>query len=236
MLESADDTNSSPPSGHARAIKNALKTVRECLNAELLDLAQRVLEIAAGRHESLIFNPAYENPGDHKQYAPLSLEFYSLRLALAWRQGRLDLAEHFYTKINTFELQSCGMATENLLDLLFEIAKQHLNHKRQEAAVKWLARAQKLFDTVDLADLSPDASDLRMIVLHTYAQALMSVNEPEAELKAHEVLEVLQRDYGGNLAVMLVRPFFARRVTDFQWSSFIRILLTELVAPRNEFP
>ena len=235
LLESAGDIVSSTPSGHARAIKNALKTARECVNAELLDLAQRVLEIAAGRHQSLTVNPAYEDAGDHKQYAPLSLEFYSLRLALAWRQDRFDLAEHFYTRINTIELQRCGPATESLLDLLFEIAKQHLNHKRPEAAVKWLARAQQLFDTVDLADLSPDASDLRLVVLHTYARALVDVNSPEAALKAYEVLDVLQRDYGGKLAVMLVRSFLVRRVRDCRSLRSGWILLTRLVAPRNQF-
>ena len=94
---------------------------------------------------------------------------------------------------------------ENLTDLLYEIGTKELAESRAESATKWLKRAAAHVEEVEPDGGSLDNADMRLNVLHVYVRALLSLEDPSAGLEAHRVLEILHKDYGDKLAVMLLQ-------------------------------
>jgi hypothetical protein len=87
---------------------------------------------------------------------------------------------------------------------LFDIGRDFLEKKNSGLAVRWLERAAVLFEDHDIA--GPAAADLRLNVLHTYARALLGLEDANTGLlRARTVLETLQRLYRDNDAVLLLQ-------------------------------
>jgi hypothetical protein len=78
-------------------------------------------------------------------------------------------------------------------------------------AARWLERAAVIFEEHNL--VGPDATDLRLNVLHTYARALLELKDAnQGLLRAWAILEALQRLYGTeNVAVLLLQLEIASR-------------------------
>lgn len=55
-----------------------------------------------------------------------------------------------------------------ILDLLYEIGNDELLNQHVENASKWLQKAISLLELSTPSQLDPDASDMRLNVLHTY--------------------------------------------------------------------
>ena len=129
----------------------------------------------------------------------------------AWQQDRLDLAEHFFMKLDTFSVQMDSEVVERLIDFLFEIGRHYLDIGSHEVAARWLGRASQLLEQQGLGRPGRDAKDIRLNVLHTYgkfslaachivtnagfpstARSLLRLHDVEAGIKADEILELLQ--------------------------------------------
>lgn len=93
----------------------------------------------------------------------------------AWRQSRLDLAEHMYGKASASLGTLDPGVVENLADLLHEIGRNLLQLRSFDMAVKWLERALDALCSHSLERLSPDASDLRMSVLHDLGEKILLI-------------------------------------------------------------
>jgi hypothetical protein len=110
----------------------------------------------------------------------------------AWQQDRLDLADHFFAKLQAQVARPTAADTLNCVELSFEIGRDCLGKRLDGAAVKWLGRAAGLFQIHDI--VGPDAKDLQLNVLHTYARALLALEDAETGLpRAREVIEMIQR-------------------------------------------
>jgi hypothetical protein len=110
----------------------------------------------------------------------------------AWQQDRLDLADHFFTKLQAQVARPTAADTLNCVELSFEIGRDYLGKGLDGAAVKWLGRAAGFFQMHDMA--GPDAENLQLNVLHTYARALLALEDAETGLpRAREVMETIQR-------------------------------------------
>ena len=87
----------------------------------------------------------------------------------AWKQQRLELANHFFNQLDFGAVKNDPQTLEQLVDLLLEIGRDLFeNLKDDESAVLWLEKACGLLDGCDLNSLSLDASELRLYLLHTY--------------------------------------------------------------------
>ena len=109
----------------------------------------------------------------------------------AWQQDRLDLADHFFAKLQAQVARPTAADTLNFVELSFEIGRDCLGKRLDGAAVKWLGRAAGFFQTHDI--VGPDAENLQLNVLHTYARALLALEDAETGLpRAIEVVETIQ--------------------------------------------
>lgn len=163
-----------------------------------LDLALKVLECAANREEKLFRYPPHA--GKDELARKLSMEYHILRVALvsygqylwfklvpwklspekekAWRQDRLDLAEHMFSKISTSDLEKNPSAAENLADLLYEIGNSILGSGQQHLASMWLKRSYDALSLHGLDAFSLGAGELRLCVLHALGQFELCNDSP----------------------------------------------------------
>jgi hypothetical protein len=109
----------------------------------------------------------------------------------AWQQGQLDLADHFFAKLQAQPARPTAADVLSCVELSFEIGRDCLGKRLDEAAVKWLERAAGLFQIHDI--VGPGAENLQLSVLHTYARALLALKDAETGLpRAREVMETIQ--------------------------------------------
>ncbi|KAF2804066.1 SPO22-domain-containing protein [Mytilinidion resinicola] len=151
-----------------RLMKVALKSSRVCLEAGMVDVCSKVMERAATLEEELAAEKDAETgPESDEANRRLRVEYLVLRSALAWRQGRMDIAEHMFSKDELSGHQLDPAIAESLSDLLYEIGKDQLKHGRYEAAVKWLERAHEMLGDHELERLSADAGELRLSIMQS---------------------------------------------------------------------
>jgi Meiosis protein SPO22/ZIP4 like len=86
----------------------------------------------------------------------------------SWQQERLDLAEHFFSRIDASQLRNDVEAAEGIIDLSLEMGKSLSDKGCTDMAAVWLERAYSLLQGHSLENFSPDAEELRLNVLHTY--------------------------------------------------------------------
>ncbi|KAI5289634.1 hypothetical protein KEM54_003528 [Ascosphaera aggregata] len=138
-----------------------------------LDLGLRVLEKAAPREDRISSRCTdddleFDTSHDEKRILRrLSAEYHILRISLSWRQRRLDLAEHLFTKVSKTCIEQESSTAEALADLCYEIGTTHLEGKDFPLAVRWLERAADALAKHELEKLSADADELRLAVWHS---------------------------------------------------------------------
>jgi hypothetical protein len=88
----------------------------------------------------------------------------------AWKQDHAELAEHFYSQMETSHPMSDSALVEELTDLCYEIGNDQLHRNQSVEAAKWLKRGCQLTDRYKskLRDLEMD--ELRLALLHTYGE------------------------------------------------------------------
>ncbi|KAF3046826.1 hypothetical protein E8E11_007311 [Didymella keratinophila] len=188
-----------------RLVKVALKAAKVCVLGQDLDNARRVLESAASCEDALA-NARQDDDSDEGNVAKrLRLEYYALRTALAFRQDRMDMAEHMFAKCKQIGGALAPDTAEDMADLSYEIGKQALTKRNYEAAVKWLERACDILGEQDLAMLSPEASELRLCIFQGLVQAHMKLGTREATDKAWHLVKLMEADYGDKLVLSLLK-------------------------------
>ncbi|KAI9792395.1 MAG: hypothetical protein M1816_002279 [Peltula sp. TS41687] len=215
LLDYAQQTTQGTAKNSVRLLKVALKTARSCLDMKDFnhDYCLRVLERAAEYEESLSQHKDTTKPEDLAFYTQLSAEYFIIRTALAWRQSRLDLAEHLFNKASLTSSSLGPAVAENLADILYEMGKDLLQKKQYEMATKWLERSLDALSCQDLDRLSADAGDLRMSIIHDLVKSLLGLQDQDATAKARDHLSLLESDYGAKLVVLLLRLDFITSVS-----------------------
>ncbi|KAL8774382.1 MAG: hypothetical protein Q9209_001133 [Squamulea sp. 1 TL-2023] len=103
----------------------------------------------------------------------LSAEYGVLRITLAWRQERLDLAELWLANLSPGDNPLTADVAEQLADTLFEIGRDEVNKHRCKSALQWLDSAHDILASQNPEDLSIDASEVRTCIMHTIIRVLL---------------------------------------------------------------
>ncbi|KAI9681495.1 MAG: hypothetical protein M1817_002779 [Caeruleum heppii] len=222
LLDSAQQSGKGTKSNCMRLLKVALKAAKYCLDQGELPLCLKVLEEAAKYEETASKFPHGSSPEDLSVYARLSTEYYIIRTTLAWRQSRLDLADHMFSKASLSDTKLGPGLAEALADLVYEIGRGLLAKKQFELAVKWLERSCSILTSQDLDSLSVEAGELRLSIMHSTVRALVATQTEAARAKARDLMVLLEDDFGDKLAVLLLKvDLIAKDPTSVPYDHFL---------------
>ncbi|KAF2096421.1 SPO22-domain-containing protein [Rhizodiscina lignyota] len=189
-----------------RLMRIVLKAGKSCLVLGAMDMCVRLMERAADFEGAL--GKAAEGTGeeDDKTVAiRLRAQYFVLRTTLAWKQSRLDIAEHMFSKANIPNSTLDPTSSEELSDSLFEMGKDLLGKRQFEVAARWLERSLDILDGTEIEQLSPDAGDLRLSIMQHYAKALLGLQTTDARSKARDIVTLMETDYAEKMIVSLLK-------------------------------
>ncbi|KAF2130996.1 SPO22-domain-containing protein [Dothidotthia symphoricarpi CBS 119687] len=209
-----------------RLMKVALKAARVCIDGNELENATKVLERAAEYQEVLSHANNDVVSNEETELAERSrVEYYAVRTTLAWRQDRMDTAEHMFVKCQQLVRVLTPTTAENLADLLYEIGKGALTKRNYELAVRWLERAYDVLGEQDLEMLSPEAGELRLSTMQSLVHAHMKLKTPEAQDKAWHMVGLMETEYGDKMVVPLLKIELLSAAETFDTTEFYNVLL-----------
>jgi hypothetical protein len=193
LLDSAAvQARNHPRKSCIRLMKVALKAARVCIERNEPNHATKILERAAEYQDVLGKDSDGTNDQEKELANRLRVEYFAVRTTLvgfaagaswadvvrrpltqrqAWRQDRMDMAEHMFSKCKQLITALTPTTAESLADLMFEIGKDNLTKRNYETAVRWLERAHDLLGEQDLELLSPEAGELRLSTMHNTGMA-----------------------------------------------------------------
>jgi tetratricopeptide (TPR) repeat protein len=109
----------------------------------------------------------------------------------AWKQSKLDVAEHMYQKIAPSVLTYDPRSAEELADALYEIGKDLFAKKQYELSVRWLERAYDTLAEQHIEQLGDNAGELRLSVMQLLTKAHCSMKNPAALEKARHMVSLM---------------------------------------------
>lgn len=187
-----------------RILRLSLRTAKGCIEISLLDHAAAVLQLAARYQDDLAHGTAALSAEHRALHDDLSCEYYLNRMALSWRQDRLDLAEHLFKKaIMARDIWTASTA-EQFADLLYEIGRALSKQESTEESVNWFRKSAFVFELETLSDCNVSAAELKMTVMQALVKALLHVETPEALGEARSVLETIRSSFGAKLSCHLL--------------------------------
>ncbi|KAI9820657.1 MAG: hypothetical protein M1827_005026 [Pycnora praestabilis] len=244
LLDCAQQSSRGSTLNCIRLLKVALKTAKHTLERRNNDYTLIVLEKAA-QYEGEICKPSNQTTSVHSViHSRLTAEYLMLRTGLAWRQSRLDIAEHMFNKANLVATQLDPNVAEEFADLLYEIGKDLLDRRQHKLAAKWLDRAYHILLGQDLEMLSSDAGELRISVMHgsgkqwnyrkrtewkltllrLVVKALLGLQDEEARTKAWDLVNMMENDFGDKLVMLLLKLELLCQGSTFEAQSFYEVL------------
>ena len=213
LLDAAHNTSSRRTKDSDQTIrifKIALKASRCSLDSNDLDLAFKLLEscskyISAWDEATPVIRMADSGCDDEGLLVShLTSEFYLYRMVHASKTGRIDLAEHFFTKANMTGDGRHHELLETASGLCYEIGRSQQHQKLLENALSWLARACKLINGEDMDSSSMENEDLRLAIAASFVESLTGTSDPANTSRAWSLLTSLEQDHGlGNRMAVL---------------------------------
>ncbi|KAJ5063293.1 meiosis protein SPO22/ZIP4 like-domain-containing protein [Bipolaris maydis] len=227
LLDSAGghDTKRRQRKNCIRLMKVALKAARVCIQGDDLATATKVLERAAD-YQDVLSQEGEDKRREEKELADdLRAQYFAVRTTLAWRQDRMDTAEHLFIKCKQLVTTLAPTTAEILADLLYEIGKGALAKRDYSLASRWLERAHDVFDGQDLDMLSPEVGQLRLSIMQATVQAYMKIKTPETQNKAWQMMKLMETDFGDKMGVLLLRLELLSETEKFDTTEFYNVLL-----------
>lgn len=123
----------------------------------------------------------------------------------ASKEGRHDVADHFYNKIKSCESTTDPISAENLADSFFEIGKDLTAKKNFTLVAKWLERAFEFINRQELGQLSREAIELRLAISQALVHAYLNNNTAEDFQRAENHVCYIESELGDQLVVLLLR-------------------------------
>lgn len=183
--------------GHSRILKVALKAAKACIENDQLDLGLDTLGTAAARLNAL------EKSESGVETQSLATEYYMLRVFLSSLQGRPDIAEHMFSKVAEPKLEE---DRKIILEICCNVGTWAMACGQYGMASKWLERAVGLNGLLGRGFRHASRGlDVRLIVLHTLARAYLQVDTTDSWNRLLKILKVLEAEYGGHFAILLLR-------------------------------
>ncbi|KAK6955428.1 hypothetical protein Daesc_003065 [Daldinia eschscholtzii] len=192
------------PGDLLRLEKLAIKTGRSCIDGEL-KFALMALQKAAEYNGLLQGLQAKLPVEEFDACKKLEVEYFTLRIVLAWKEDRLDVADHLYEKVQDFKHTANPASAENFADSFFEIGKDLAAKKNFSLAVKWLERAHEFINNQDLEQLSREVVELRLTISQALIRAYLNLNTAESFKSAENHVCYVESELGDKLVVLLLR-------------------------------
>lgn len=170
LLSSAVSRNAKRLTATINLYKNALIAARACLRANMLDLADKVMQNEASIE--ILINKRREMQEEPDTSLPCVIEFYCLRILLDWKRKRSDLTDYWYKRMTELAFDLQEFEIERIVDLFYEIGRDSLSRNNSTDianAVKWLERAQCMLDRKDYYQVSA-GSEPRFNVMHSLGE------------------------------------------------------------------
>ncbi|XP_014560370.1 hypothetical protein COCVIDRAFT_89663 [Bipolaris victoriae FI3] len=227
LLDSAGghDTKHRQRKNCIRLMKVALKAARVCIQGDELTTATKVLERAAD-YQDVLSQEGEDKRREEKELADdLRAQYFAVRTTLAWRQDRMDTAEHLFIKCKQLITTLAPTTAEILADLLYEIGKGALTKRDYNLASRWLERAHDIFDGQDLEMLSPEVGELRLSIMQATVQAYMKIETPEKQDKAWQMVKLMETDFGDKMGVLLLKLELLSETEKIDTTEFYNVLL-----------
>ncbi|KAK7920786.1 hypothetical protein PG985_008808 [Apiospora marii] len=188
-----------------RIFRLAIKTGRSCIEGGELEFALCALQKAAD-YNGLLHNLQSQLPEDELGLCKrLEAEHLVLRIVLAWKENRLDVAEHLYGKTQSLRHRLDPSTAETLADALYEVGESCLGKQDFAMATKWLERAYDFLRSQDLEMLSRDGIELQLTTSQALVRAFLGLDTTESLQKAENLVGYLESEAGDKLVVLLLR-------------------------------
>ncbi|KAB8339033.1 hypothetical protein FH972_021969 [Carpinus fangiana] len=173
------------------------------------DLGAWVFERAADYDSALYKQRDNMDDDEVQSYNKLKLEHRLQRIMLS-----------MFGELTPVDFQNDPCGTESAADLCFEIGKDLLHRKDDYKAVKWLESSYDALTSHDLVELSEDAAELRLSVLHFLIRALLKLTDNMGLEKAKELVCLLEQDCGSRMVVPLLHMEIIAAETDFDSAAY----------------
>ncbi|KAH7181876.1 meiosis protein SPO22/ZIP4 like-domain-containing protein [Fusarium sp. MPI-SDFR-AT-0072] len=179
----------------------SLTLARVCVESSDLDGALLSMAKAADYVDRLkkIDNLTTE---DRVQVQKIEAEYLTMRCALSWKQGRLDVAEHMYAKADDLLHNLDPSSAEHLADTFHGIGGDLLSRGDNEMALKWLRRALDLINDQALERLSTEGLELRISIHHELIQALLATGSQDGLQEAENLVSHVESEIGDKPVVL----------------------------------
>ncbi|KAF2848838.1 SPO22-domain-containing protein [Plenodomus tracheiphilus IPT5] len=208
-----------------RLLKIAMKAAKVCIEGNEFISATKILERAAEYQDALSQKVDAEETEEAALVNSLRVEYFALRMTLAWRQDRMDTAEHMFKKcIQLKATLACNIA-ETLADLMYEIGKDALAKRNYEVAVRWLGRTYDTIGDQDMERLSPEMGELRLSTMQSIIQAYMKITTSDALDKAWGMVKLMETDFGDKMVVLLLKIELLTVAETLDTTEFYNVLL-----------
>ncbi|ROT35208.1 SPO22-domain-containing protein [Sodiomyces alkalinus F11] len=136
---------------------------------------------------------------------PLSVSYGRADKVQAWKEDRLDVAEHMYNKTEGLRRVLDRASAEHLAEVLFEMGKDFSIKKDYTMGAKWLDRAYEVINVPELDQLTRDGIELRLVIARTLVNALLHTDIPEDSKVASNVIEHMAVEIGEKPVVLVLR-------------------------------
>lgn len=123
----------------------------------------------------------------------------------AWKENRLDVAEHMYNNEKLDPECLDPYQVEKLADILYEIGRDMSVRNDFAMAAKWLERANDVVNSQGLELLSREAMELRTAISQALVTALLGLGTTDGFEKAESLVSAVESEMGNELVVLLLR-------------------------------
>ncbi|KAL4937088.1 hypothetical protein BDV06DRAFT_227288 [Aspergillus oleicola] len=185
--------------GNYRSLEIAFRVTRPCIEHGLTDLSQKMIELAATRLDSM---ESSKIDGNADKARAFTTEYYMLRIYLAWRQNRLDIADHLFSKIPETDIPEQQSV---VVDICYTIGNSALTAGQYAIARTWLGRALDACESRSDHELEERAQGLkekRLSVLHGYARSNLHLTTIDPKGQLDKSVELLKTEYGDSFPVL----------------------------------
>ncbi|KAI0799498.1 meiosis protein SPO22/ZIP4 like-domain-containing protein [Xylaria sp. FL0064] len=201
LAKRSDDTS---PKTIVHLERLAMKTGRSCIAGNELELGLWILQKTVeynGLLQRLQGSPSEES----RTCSQFEAEYTTLRIVLAWKEDRMDVAEHLYVTVEKLIARIDTPLAEKLADALFEIGRDLTLKKNSVLAVKWLERSLEVINAQEISQLSRDAIELRLAINQSLIQAYLDIGTPDYIDRAENHIAYIEGELGDKLVVVLFR-------------------------------
>ncbi|KAK9322919.1 meiosis protein SPO22/ZIP4 like-domain-containing protein, partial [Lipomyces orientalis] len=195
-------------SGEYRVFKCYLKALKMCLEHEEGILATKLVDRLSKLYDTLLKKEGSRSSSDQRTFSTVSIEYYILRIALAWKQENTALMDLMYSKLPP-HLSPVGIPArklESLVDIFYQIGTDFLRKKQYENADKWLGLGADLFLHSDSdGDLSETAIELKFNVMRNQIRALCFTGEAADITKAKILLQAMEDEFPSTIWFLMLK-------------------------------